>query len=139
MNDIFSIFADVLKHTVNDNEIDTFDEVDFKSLTKEDLDKTMSYLDKLKENDLVCAIVGDEFIDNLKAEIQAKYDIAHEDDEKVEEKNIPASVDEQIEKLVDEYIATLDLDGIENNEFGKIILKQAKDSYINFAKFIYNK
>lgn len=123
---IFDIFEDVVK--LND--------VDISEVTKEELDETMDFLDRLKDNDFVTLLIGDEYIDNFKAELQAKWDMTHESPEP-EPKNVPTgnTVDSQIDKLVDEYMESLN---IPDNSLMKRLVPMAKVSYKKFAEFIYN-
>ena len=96
----------------------------------------MDFLDRLKDNDFVTLLIGDEYIDNFKAELQAKWDMTHEAPEP-EPKNVPTcnTVDSQIDKLVDEYMESLD---IPDNSLMKKLVPMAKVSYKKFAEFIYN-
>ena len=132
---IFDIFEDVVKLTESDN-VAKLNDVDISEVTKEELDETMDFLDRLKDNDFVTLLIGDEYIDNFKAELQAKWDMTHEAPEQ-EPKNVHTSntVDSQIDKLVDEYIESLD---IPDNSLMKKVVPMAKISYKKFAEFIYN-
>lgn len=132
---IFDIFEDVVKLTESDN-VAKLNDVDISEVTKEELDETMDFLDRLKDNDFVTLLIGDEYIDNFKAELQAKWDMTHESPE-TEPKNVPTgnTVDSQIDKLVDEYMESLD---IPDNSLMKRLVPMAKVSYKKFAEFIYN-
>lgn len=132
---IFDIFEDVVKLTESDN-VTKLNGVDMSKVTKEELDEAMDFLDGLKDNDFVTLLIGDEYIDNFKAELQAKWDMTHEASEP-ESKNVPTSntVDSQIDKLVDEYMESLD---IPDNSLMKKLVPMAKESYKKFAEFIYN-
>lgn len=132
---IFDIFEDVVKLTESDN-VTKLNGVDMSKVTKEELDDAMDFLDGLKDNDFVTLLIGDEYIDNFKAELQAKWDMTHEASEP-ESKNVPTSntVDSQIDKLVDEYMESLD---IPDNSLMKKLVPMAKESYKKFAEFIYN-
>ena len=132
---IFDIFGDVIKLTESDN-VTKLNNVDMSKVTKEELDDAMDFLDGLKDNDFVTLLIGDEYIDNFKAELQAKWDMAHEAPEP-EPKNVPTgnTVDSQIDKLVDEYMGSLD---IPDNSLMKKLVPMAKASYKEFAEFIYN-
>ena len=132
---IFDIFGDVVKLTKSDDVI-KLNDVDMSKVTKEELDEAMDFLDGLKDNDFVTLLIGDEYIDNFKAELQAKWDMTHEAPEP-EPKNVPTgnTVDSQIDKLVDEYIESLD---IPDNSLMKKFVPMAKVSYKKFAEFIYN-
>lgn len=132
---IFDIFGDIVKLTKSDDVI-KLNDVDMGKVTKEELDEAMDFLDRLKDNDFVTLLIGDEYIDNFKAELQAKWDMTHEAPEP-EPKNVPISntVDSQIDKLVDEYIESLD---IPDNSMMKKLVPMAKVSYKKFAEFIYN-
>ena len=132
---IFDIFEDVVKLTESDN-VAKLNDVDISEVTKEELDETMDFLDRLKDNDFVTLLIGDEYIDNFKAELQSKWDMAHEATEP-EPKNVPIgnTVDSQIDKLVDEYMESLD---IPDNSLMKKLVPMAKVSYKKFAEFIYN-
>ena len=105
-------------------------------VTQEEFNDAMDFLDGLKDNDFVTLLIGDEYIDNFKAELQAKWDMTHEAPEP-ESKNVPTSntVDSQIDKLVDEYMESLD---IPDNSLMKKLVPMAKESYKKFAEFIYN-
>ena len=130
---IFDIFGDVVKLTKSDDVI-KLNDVDMSEVTKEELDEAMDFLDGLKDNDFVTLLIGDEYIDNFKAELQAKWDMTHEEPEP---KNVPTcnTVDSQIDKLVDEYMESLD---IPDNSLMKKLVPMAKVSYKKFAEFIYN-
>lgn len=132
---IFDIFEDVVKLTESDN-VTKLNGVDMSKVTQEEFNDAMDFLDGLKDNDFVTLLIGDEYIDNFKAELQAKWDMTHEAPEP-ESKNVPTSntVDSQIDKLVDEYMESLD---IPDNSLIKKLVPMAKESYKKFAEFIYN-
>ena len=132
---IFDIFEDVVKLTKSDNVV-KLNNIDMSEVTQEELNDAMDFLDGLKNNDFVTLLIGDEYIDNFKAELQAKWDMTHEAPEP-EPKNVPTgnTVDSQIDKLVDEYMESLD---IPDNSFMKKLVPMAKESYKKFAEFIYN-
>lgn len=132
---IFDIFGDVVKLTESDN-VAKLNDVDISEVTKEELDEAMDFLDRLKDNDFVTLLIGDEYIDNFKAELQSKWDMTHEAPE-LEPKNVPTgnTVDSQIDKLVDEYMGLLN---IPDNSLMKKLVPMAKVSYKKFAEFIYN-
>ena len=132
---IFDIFEDVVKLTEAGN-VTKLNDVDMSEVTQEELDDAMDFLDGLKNNDFVTLLIGDEYIDNFKAELQAKWDMTHEAPEP-EPKNVPTgnTVDSQIDKLVDEYMGSLD---IPDNSLMKKLVPMAKESYKKFAEFIYN-
>ena len=132
---IFDIFGDVVKLTESDN-VAKLNDVDISEVTKEELDEAMDFLDRLKDNDFVTLLIGDEYIDNFKAELQSKWDMTHEAPE-LEPKNVPIdnTVDSQIDKLVDEYMESLN---IPDNSLMKKLVPMAKVSYKKFAEFIYN-
>ena len=131
---IFDIFGDVVKLTESDN-VAKLNDVDISEVTKEELDEAMDFLDRLKDNDFVTLLIGDEYIDNFKAELQAKWDMTHGG--VPESKNVPTgnTVDSQIDKLVDEYMGSLN---IPDNSLMKKLVPMAKVSYKKFAEFIYN-
>lgn len=131
---IFDIFGDVVKLTKSDDVI-KLNDVDMSEVTKEELDEAMDFLDGLKDNDFVTLLIGDEYIDNFKAELQAKWDMTHGG--VPESKNVPTgnTVDSQIDKLVDEYMESLN---IPDNSLMKKLVPMAKESYKKFAEFIYN-
>lgn len=146
MNDIFDIFSGIMNEfLVNDksdkdakkNLLDNtkVNGIDMKDVTKEDLEETMDYLDTLAKNTFVTSLLGDEFIDNFKAELQAKWDIAHLEEEHEEEEETTSPVDKRINELVDEYVETLNLP---EDDSLRPFIALAKEQYINFAKFIYN-
>lgn len=132
---IFDIFEDVVKLTKSDNVV-KLNNIDMSEVTKEELNDAMDFLDGLKNNDFVTLLIGDEYIDNFKAELQAKWDMTHEAPEP-EPKNVPTgnTVDSQIDKLVNEYMESLD---IPDNSLMKKLVPRAKESYKKFAEFIYN-
>lgn len=132
---IFDIFEDVVKLTESDN-VTKLNGVDMSKVTQEEFNDAMDFLDGLKDNDFVTLLIGDEYIDNFKAELQAKWDMTHEASEP-ESKNVPTNntVDSQIDKLVDEYMESLD---ILDNSLMKKLVPMAKESYKKFAEFIYN-
>lgn len=132
---IFDIFGDVVKLTESDN-VTKLNDVDMSKVTQEEFNDAMNFLDGLKDNDFVTMLIGDEYIDNFKEELQTKWDMTHESPEP-EPKNVPTgnTVDSQIDKLVDEYIGSLD---IPDNSLMKNLVPMAKASYKKFAEFIYN-
>lgn len=132
---IFDIFEDVVKLTESDN-VTKLNGVDMSKVTQEEFNDAMDFLDGLKDNDFVTLLIGDEYIDNFKAELQAKWDMTHEAPDP-EPKNVPTgnTVDSQIDKLVDEYMESLD---IPDNSLMKKLVPMAKESYKKFAEFIYN-
>lgn len=135
-------FLDVLNEIFNEgnNTVDLKD-VDFASVSKEELDETMEALDQIKSNPIMSIMIPKEDIDDIKAEIQAKWDIAHEepkgDELPTEEGKLPDSVNEQLEKLVDEYIDE-NLKLTEGSTLGAFVAPYAKVGYLDFARFIYN-
>ncbi len=134
---IFDIFGDVVKLTESDN-VTKLNDVDMSKVTQEEFDDAMDFLDGLKDNDFVTLLIGDEYIDNFKAELQAKWDMTHEAPApEPEPKNVPTgnTVDSQIDKLVDEYMGSID---IPDNSLMKKLVPMAKASYKKFAEFIYN-
>lgn len=132
---IFDIFGDAVKLTESDN-VTKLNGVDMSKVTQEEFNDAMDFLDGLKDNDFVTLLIGDEYIDNFKAELQTKWDMTHESPEP-EPKNVPTgnTVDSQIDKLVDEYMESLD---IPDNSLMKKLVPMAKESYKKFAEFIYN-
>lgn len=140
VSDVFDIFGDIFadlqttksdKKEVNDGAL--LNNVDMKDVTKEELNETIAYLDKLKDNDFTTLLLGDEFIDKVKAELVAKWDIAHEKDEKPAEEE--SAIDKRIKELVDEYVDSMNLP---DTELMNICAGISKEAYIQFAKFIYN-
>lgn len=132
---IFDIFGDVVKFTESGN-VTKLNDVDMSKVTQEEFNDVMDFLDGLKDNDFVTLLIGDEYIDNFKEELQTKWDMTHESPEP-EPKNVPTgnTVDSQIDKLVDEYMGSLD---IPDNSLMKKLVPMAKASYKKFAEFIYN-
>lgn len=132
---IFDIFGDVVKLTESDN-VTKLNDVDMSKVTQEEFNDAMDFLDGLKNNDFATLLIGDEYIDNFKEELQTKWDMAHESPEP-EPKNVPTgnTVDSQIDKLVDEYMESLD---IPDNSLMKNLVPMAKALYKKFAEFIYN-
>lgn len=132
---IFDIFGDVVKFTESGN-VTKLNDVDMSKVTQEEFNDAMDFLDGLKDNDFVTLLIGDEYIDKFKEELQTKWDMTHESPEP-EPKNVPTgnTVDSQIDKLVDEYIESLD---IPDNSLMKKLVPMAKESYKKFAEFIYN-
>lgn len=132
---IFDIFGDVVKLNESDN-VAKLNDIDMSEVTQEELNDAMDFLDGLKNNDFVTLLIGDEYIDDFKAELQTKWDMTHEAPEP-EPKNVPTgnTVDSQIDKLVDEYMGSLD---IPDNSLMKKLVPMAKASYKKFAEFIYN-
>ena len=132
---IFDIFGDVIKLTESDN-VTKLNDVDMSKVTQKEFNDAMDFLDGLKDNDFVTLLIGDEYIDNFKEELQTKWDMTHESPEP-EPKNVPTgnTVDSQIDKLVDEYMGSLD---IPDNSLMKKLVPMAKASYKKFAEFIYN-
>ena len=131
---IFDIFGDIAKLTNSDNVI-KLNDVDMSEVTKEELDEALDFLDGLKDNDFVTLLIGDEYIDNFKEELQTKWDMTHGG--VPESKNVPTdnTVDSQIDKLVDEYMESLN---IPDNSLMKKLVPMAKESYKKFAEFIYD-
>ena len=132
---IFDIFGDVVKFTESGN-VTKLNDVDMSKVTQEEFNDAMDFLDGLKDNDFVTLLIDDEYIDNFKEELQTKWDMTHESPEP-EPKNVPTgnTVDSQIDKLVDEYMESLD---IPDNSLMKKLVPMAKESYKKFAEFIYN-
>ena len=132
---IFDIFGDVVKLTESGN-VTKLNDVDMSKVTQEEFNDAMDFLNGLKDNDFLKLLIGDEYIDNFKEELQTKWDMTHESPEP-EPKNVPTgnTVDSQIDKLVDEYMGSLD---IPDNSLMKKLVPMAKASYKKFAEFIYN-
>lgn len=131
----------------NENTIEShFDNVDFTKVTKEELDNIMNTLDSIKSDSFFSIILGDKFIDDLKAEVQAKWDMANTpvdepEEEIVEEEEtttdvLPDSVKERLEGLVQEYLDTV-LVNKKNDPVIDALKPIAGQSYFDFAKFIY--
>lgn len=131
----------------NENTIEShFDNVDFTKVTKEELDNIMKTLDSIKSDSFFSIILGDKFIDDLKAEVQAKWDMANTpidepEEEIVEEEEtttdvLPDSVKERLEGLVQEYLDTV-LVNKKNDPVIDALKPIAGQSYFDFAKFIY--
>lgn len=134
-------FLDVLNEIFSEDTNNTVDmkDVDFANVSKEELDETMEYLDQIKKNPIMSIMIPKEDIDDIKAEIQAKWDIAHDEGEELpqeEEGKLPDGVDEQLEKLVDEYIDHK-LKLTEGSTLGALVAPYAKAGYLDFARFIY--
>lgn len=131
----------------NENTIEShFDNVDFTKVTKEELDNIMNTLDSIKSDSFFSIILGDKFIDDLKAEVQAKWDMTNTpvdepEEEIVEEEEtttdvLPDSVKERLEGLVQEYLDTV-LVNKKNDPVIDALKPIAGQSYFDFAKFIY--
>lgn len=142
MKEIFDIFdkffgqlqtTDSVKDNLNENT--KINGVDLKDVSKEDFEKTMNYLEDLKKIPLMGFLISPDNIDEICAELQAKWDIVHEEPEETKEEVNP--IDANIEKLVDEY---LDNELKDTKDFPIVdrLRPYAKESYMNFAKFIYN-
>ena len=148
--DLINAFNDSLRavNEKNENTIEShFDNVDFTKVTKEELDNIMKTLDSIKSDSFFSIILGDKFIDDLKAEVQAKWDMANapvddepfDDDEPEEETTtdvLPDSVKERLEGLVQEYLDTV-LVNKKNDPVIDVLKPIAGKSYFDFAKFIY--
>ena len=146
MSDIFDIFSGIMNEFMTSNKYEKdakqnlldntkVNGIDMKDVSKEDLDETMEYLDTLADNTFVATLLGDEFINNFKAELQAKWDIAHTEEETEEEEETTSPVDVRINELVDEYVKTLHLP---EDSLMNLLVSLAKQQYFDFAKFIYN-
>lgn len=147
--DLINAFNDSLRavNEKNENTIEShFDNVDFTKVTKEELDNIMKTLDSIKSDSFFSIILGDKFIDDLKAEVQAKWDIANTPVDKPEEEIVeeeetttdvlPDSVKERLEGLVQEYLDTV-LVNKKNDPVIDVLKPIAGKSYFDFAKFIY--
>ena len=133
--EIFDIFGDIATLSKS-NGITKLNGVDMSKVTKEEFDDAMDFLDGLRDNDFVSVLLGDEYIDKFKEELQTEWDMTHEEPEP-EPKNVPTgnAVESQIDKLVDEYMDSLD---IPDNSLMQRLVPMAKESYKKFAEFIYN-
>lgn len=147
--DLINAFNDSLRavNEKNENTIEShFDNVDFTKVTKEELDNIMKTLDSIKSDSFFSIILGDKFIDDLKAEVQAKWDMANTPVDKPEEEIVeeeetttdvlPDSVKERLEGLVQEYLDTV-LVNKKNDPVIDVLKPIAGKSYFDFAKFIY--
>lgn len=132
---IFDIFGDIATLSKS-NDITKLNGVDMSKVTREEFDDAMDFLDGLRDNDFVSVLLGDEYINKFKEELQTKWDMTHEEPEP-EPKNVPTgnTVESQIDKLVDEYMDSLD---IPNDSLMQKLVPMAKESYKKFAEFIYN-
>lgn len=132
---IFDIFGDIATLSKS-NDITKLNGVDMSKVTKEEFNDVMDFLDGLRDNDFVSVLLGDEYIDKFKEKLQTEWDMTHEEPEP-EPKNVPTgnTVESQIDKLVDEYMDSLD---IPDNSFMQRLVPMAKESYKKFAEFIYN-
>lgn len=134
------LLNELFETTDNTNTV-TIDEVDFTKVTKEELDETMEYLDQIKKNPLMSLMIPADNVDEIKAAIQAKWDIAHDEPEGEElptqdENELPAGVEERLGQLVDEYVDKK-LQLTEGSTFDALIAPYAKSGYLDFARFIY--
>lgn len=131
---IFDIFGDIATLSKS-NDITKLNGVDMSKVTKEEFDDAMDFLDGLRDNDFVSVLLGDEYIDKFKEKLQTGWDMTHEEPEP--KKNVPTgnTVESQIDKLVDEYMDSLD---IPDNSLMQRLVPMAKESYKKFAEFIYN-
>lgn len=142
--DLINAFNDSLRavNEKNENTIEShFDNVDFTKVTKEELDNIMKTLDSIKSDNFFSIILGDKFIDDLKAEVQAKWDMANttpvnEPEEETTTDVLPDSVKERLEGLVQEYLDTV-LVNKKNDPVIDVLKPIAGKSYFDFAKFIY--
>lgn len=141
--DLINAFNDSLRavNEKNENTIEShFDNVDFTKVTKEELDNIMKTLDSIKSDSFFSIIPGDKFIDDLKAEVQAKWDMANTPVDEPEEETttdvLPDSVKERLEGLVQEYLDTV-LVNKKNDPVIDVLKPIAGKSYFDFAKFIY--
>lgn len=147
--DLINAFNDSLRAVNEKNEntiVSHFDNVDFTKVTKEELDNTMKTLDSIKDDSFFSIILGDKFIDDLKAEVQAKWDMANAPVDKPKEEIVengetttdvlPDSVKERLEGLVQEYLDTV-LVNKKNDPVIDVLKPIAGKSYFDFAKFIY--
>lgn len=147
--DLINAFNDSLRavNEKNENTIEShFDNVDFTKVTKEELDNIMKTLDSIKSDSFFSIILGDKFIDDLKAEVQAKWDMANAPVDKPKEEIVedgetttdvlPDSVKERLEGLVQEYLDTV-LVNKKNDPVIDVLKPIAGKSYFDFAKFIY--
>lgn len=130
-------------NTDNTNNTNTvsIDDVDFTKVTKEELDETMKYLDEIKKNPIMSLVIPSDDIDEIKAAVQAKWDIAHDEGEGEElptqdENELPEGVEERLGQLVDEYVDKK-LQLTEGSTLGTLIAPYAKSGYLDFARFIY--
>lgn len=131
------LFNNVFNPT--DNTVTNLEDVDFGQVSKEELDETMEALDGIKENPIMSLIISKYDIDDIKAEIQAKWDMAHDEGKELpteDETKLPEGVEEQLKKLVDEYIDEK-LKFTEGSTLGALIAPYAKSGYLDFARFIY--
>lgn len=143
LNEIFSEGTG----TNNTTSVVDLNDVDFANVSKEELDETIEALDQIKNNPIMSIMIPKEDIDDIKAAIQAKWDIAHDEtegeelptqeDDNVPNDDVPEGVDEQLEKLVDEFIEHK-LKLTEGSTFGALVAPYAKAGYLDFARFIYN-
>lgn len=132
---IFDIFGDIATLSKS-NDITKLNGVDMSKVTREEFDDAMDFLDGLRDNDFVSVLLGDEYINKFKEELQTKWDMTHEESEP-EPKNVPTgnTVESQIDKLVNEYMDSLN---IPNDSLMQKLVPMAKESYKKFAEFIYN-
>lgn len=132
---IFDIFGDIATLSKS-NDITKLNGVDMSKVTREEFDDAMDFLDGLRDNDFVSVLLGDEYINKFKEELQTKWDMTHKELEP-EPKNVPTgnTVESQIDKLVNEYMDSLD---IPNDSLMQKLVPMAKESYKKFAEFIYN-
>ena len=133
---IFDIFEGVTVNSSNydkDMELNDIDNIDMSNVSKEELDKTMKFLDNLNASGFVNSLVGEDIINEVKAYIQAKWDMAHNVKEESETSNDPVS--NRIDALVDEYMESFN---IPNSSIMQKLIPMAKESYKKFAEFIYN-
>ena len=147
--DLINVVNDSLRVVKEKNEntiVSHFDNVDFTKVTKEELDNTMKTLDSIKDDSFFSIILGDKFIDDLKAEVQAKWDMANAPVDKPKEEIVedgetttdvlPDSVKERLEGLVQEYLDTV-LVNKKNNPVIDVLKPIPGQLYFDFAKFIY--
>ena len=138
LNEIFNAAEEAANQTKSTT-LSELENIDFTKITEEELNDVMDDLDKIKKNPICSLLIPSDTIDEIKATLQAKYDIAHaeeETEESEESTEIPEAVEKRLNSLVDEYLEK-ELGEDKDTPIVKMLTPATREGYLKFGRFIY--
>lgn len=138
LNEIFNAAEEAANQTKSTT-LSELENIDFSHITEEELNEVMDGLDAIKKNPICSLLIPSDTIDEIKAALQAKYDIAHaeeETEESEESTEIPEAVEKRLNSLVDEYLEK-ELGEDKDTPIAKMLTPAAREGYLKFGRFIY--
>lgn len=135
LNEIFNAAEEAANQTKSTT-LSELENIDFTKITEGELNDVMDDLDKIKKNPICALLIPSDTIDEIKAALQAKYDIAHAEEESEESTEILETVEKRLNSLVDEYLEK-ELGEDKDTPIAKMLTPAAREGYLKFGRFIY--